>query len=234
RCGDRIRAARFTVRRFELVEGTSSKFWEIEVNGRAVRVRWGRIGSDGQTKEKTFADPHAAEASAAKQIEEKLKKGYLEAGAKGSAKKAAPAKAKSKKRKEHTTAAAVPAGPPGTFAFTAAQDADYALGWPHMHRLTDDKLTPKQAVKIAMKPFRSIDPVWDVEVPRAAAHAFLHALNTAPPRLWLNETDAAREKAAAEGGLFPESAIEGLLAQYGSTLRDTYRFPFESAVYLLE
>jgi predicted DNA-binding WGR domain protein len=65
-------------RRFELVDGTSSKFWEIEVEGAAHAVRFGRIGTAGQQKVKTFATPAAAIADAAKLIKEKIGKGYRE------------------------------------------------------------------------------------------------------------------------------------------------------------
>lgn len=61
-------------RRFEFIAGTSSKFWEVAVNGKDVQVCFGRIGTDGQTTTKTFAD----EASAEKVIHEKLGKGYIE------------------------------------------------------------------------------------------------------------------------------------------------------------
>src|SRR5262249_56906863 len=49
-----------TKRYFELVEGNSSKFWEISLDGTDVTVRFGRIGSDGQTKTKSFSDEAAA------------------------------------------------------------------------------------------------------------------------------------------------------------------------------
>jgi len=40
--------------------GRSSKFWEIEGNGTSlVTVRWGKIGTAGQSQGKTFADAHA-------------------------------------------------------------------------------------------------------------------------------------------------------------------------------
>lgn len=42
-------------RRFEFVEGTSRKFWEIEVNGSKTGIHFGRIGAAGQTSLKTFA-----------------------------------------------------------------------------------------------------------------------------------------------------------------------------------
>ena len=65
-------------RLFEYVEGTSSKFWEISVSGSSLTTRWGRIGTDGQSKTKTFADANKAQAEADKLIEEKTGKGYVE------------------------------------------------------------------------------------------------------------------------------------------------------------
>ena len=50
------------MRRFELTEGTSSKFWEVNREGAALTVRFGRIGADGQTQTKSFADDAKAEA----------------------------------------------------------------------------------------------------------------------------------------------------------------------------
>jgi len=68
-------------RRFEFVEGTSSKFWEITTNNREVTVRYGRIGSNGQTQTKSFTSDTAAADHAEKQINSKLAKGYRELAA---------------------------------------------------------------------------------------------------------------------------------------------------------
>jgi predicted DNA-binding WGR domain protein len=65
-------------RRVEFVEGPSSKFYEVEVAGNAVRVTFGRIGTAGQTQTKQFADAAEAQQHAEKQIAQKLKKGYVE------------------------------------------------------------------------------------------------------------------------------------------------------------
>jgi DNA ligase-1 len=65
-------------RRFEFVEGSSSKFWEIQVAGTEVTVRFGRIGTNGQTQTKAFGDDAAAKAHADKLIAEKTGKGYVE------------------------------------------------------------------------------------------------------------------------------------------------------------
>ncbi len=68
------------MRRFELVEGTSSKFWEVSVTDAELTVRFGRIGTQGQSKSKTFASAQAAQQEEAKLIREKAGKGYQEVG----------------------------------------------------------------------------------------------------------------------------------------------------------
>ena len=68
------------MRRFEFVEGSSKKFWEIELQGTEFTVRWGRIGTDGQTQQKSFANTAKAQAEHDKLIAEKQKKGYAEVG----------------------------------------------------------------------------------------------------------------------------------------------------------
>ncbi|MCA9615888.1 MAG: WGR domain-containing protein, partial [Myxococcales bacterium] len=82
------------MRRFELVEGSSSKFWEIAQEGSAYTVCYGRIGTSGQTQTKDLGDAAKAAAAVAKLIAEKTKKGYSEVGgASGGAANVAPAKA---------------------------------------------------------------------------------------------------------------------------------------------
>jgi DNA ligase 1 len=71
-------AAASAARRFEFVEGKSNKFWEIAVKEAEVTVRFGRIGTQGQTQVKKFADAAAAAKHAAMLIEEKTGKGYVE------------------------------------------------------------------------------------------------------------------------------------------------------------
>ncbi|HVY47406.1 MAG TPA: WGR domain-containing protein [Minicystis sp.] len=70
--------------RFELSEGTSSKFWEIELAGDSFSTTYGRIGAKGQTTTKTFPTPEKARVEHDKLVAEKLKKGYrLVSGASG-------------------------------------------------------------------------------------------------------------------------------------------------------
>ena len=69
------------MRRFEFVEGSSQKFWEIELRGDEFDVRWGRIGTSGQSQTKTFASDAKARAEHDKLVKEKTGKGYVEVGA---------------------------------------------------------------------------------------------------------------------------------------------------------
>jgi predicted DNA-binding WGR domain protein len=71
------------MRRFEFVEGTSSKFWEPEVQGNTFIVTFGRIGTAGQRKEKAFPDEEAAQREYEKKVAEKLREGYREVSADG-------------------------------------------------------------------------------------------------------------------------------------------------------
>jgi len=65
-------------RRFEVSEGSSNKFWEIEVDGSSHTVRYGKIGTDGQTNTKSFASAEAARKDHDKLIAQKTGKGYEE------------------------------------------------------------------------------------------------------------------------------------------------------------
>ena len=63
------------VHRFEFVGAGSSKFWEISHRGPEVIVRFGRIGTNGQTQTKELGSETAAAFHVAKLIKEKLAKG---------------------------------------------------------------------------------------------------------------------------------------------------------------
>jgi DNA ligase-1 len=54
----------------------ASKFWEVQVQGAEVTVRWGKIGTTGQRKTKTLVSPDAAIREAEGLLAEKLSKGY--------------------------------------------------------------------------------------------------------------------------------------------------------------
>ena len=64
------------MQRFELSEGSSSKFWEVEVMDKDLTVRFGRIGSAGQTRTKSFDSHAAAVKERDRLVKEKTGKGY--------------------------------------------------------------------------------------------------------------------------------------------------------------
>jgi predicted DNA-binding WGR domain protein len=66
-------------RRLELVEGPSAKFWEIAQDGTSVVVRFGRIGTHGQSQTKVFDTPERAAREVEKLTTEKIRKGYRDA-----------------------------------------------------------------------------------------------------------------------------------------------------------
>jgi predicted DNA-binding WGR domain protein len=66
------------MRRFEFVEGNSSKFWSPELKDTTFIVTYGRIGTAGQRKEKVFPDAQSASREYERKVAEKLREGYLE------------------------------------------------------------------------------------------------------------------------------------------------------------
>ncbi|MCA2021538.1 DUF4132 domain-containing protein, partial [Escherichia coli] len=56
----------------------SHKFWAVEQQGNELHISWGKVGTQGQSQVKNFADVAAAEKAKLKLIAEKTKKGYVE------------------------------------------------------------------------------------------------------------------------------------------------------------
>jgi predicted DNA-binding WGR domain protein len=71
-----------STRRFELVDDSSSKFWEISQNDRSYTVCFGKIGTKGQSKTKQLEGPEVVSAEVAKLVKEKKGKGYVESSVK--------------------------------------------------------------------------------------------------------------------------------------------------------
>lgn len=118
------------MRRFELVDGTSSKFWEIDVEGKSTTVRFGKIGTNGQTQTKSFPTEAKALAERDKLVREKTGKGYVEkTGTAAAAPVAAPAAAPAAPAPKKKAAAKKPpveAPPPAAAGWVPAEDG-YAL-----------------------------------------------------------------------------------------------------------
>ncbi len=86
-------------RYYEYKDAKSKKFWEVSVSGKKVNIRYGKIGTDGQTSLKELSTPAEAKAHAEKQAAGKVKKGYKEAKVKA-VKKAVKKKATKKAAKK--------------------------------------------------------------------------------------------------------------------------------------
>ena len=57
-------------------DSTSNKFWEAATEGSKLIIRFGRMGTKGQTQIKTFDSAGSALAEKEKRIKEKIAKGY--------------------------------------------------------------------------------------------------------------------------------------------------------------
>ena len=110
------------MQRFELIEGKSSKFWEVQTEGESLTVRYGRIGTHGQTQTKTFASADAALKERDKLIKEKTGKGYAEVSVANDATLTAVAP-KAPKEPQEPKAPAPPAAAPDATAQSAAPTA---------------------------------------------------------------------------------------------------------------
>ncbi|HVK64204.1 MAG TPA: WGR domain-containing protein, partial [Polyangium sp.] len=98
------------MRRFEFVDGSSKKFWQIERDGSQLSIQWGKIGTTGQSQVKDFPSDPKAQAEHDKLIAEKTKKGYVEVAAPDASTAPAPAP------KKAAAPAPAPAAPSATEA----------------------------------------------------------------------------------------------------------------------
>ena len=64
---------------FLFQQGASNKFWRIGQKGLDVTVVYGRVGTKGQVMTKSYDSETRARREVAKLVEEKLRKGYVEA-----------------------------------------------------------------------------------------------------------------------------------------------------------
>jgi predicted DNA-binding WGR domain protein len=62
--------------RYEFSEGSSNKFWEINLSGKSFTTTYGKIGTSGQTTIKQWKSEAEAKKEYEKLVAEKTKKGY--------------------------------------------------------------------------------------------------------------------------------------------------------------
>ena len=73
---DKIRTKSPKVFYLELSDDYSDKFWEVAIDGKVLILRWGKIGTTGQSKTKTFDSLDEAASNAEKLKQAKINKGY--------------------------------------------------------------------------------------------------------------------------------------------------------------
>jgi len=101
---------------YENTSGKHNKFWEVSSAGSRLTVRWGRIGTKGQMRTKSFSTAREATYAGLKMIQDKIDGGYhyvraghgaaarpVETKARAKPAKAKPAKAKPKSAKAKPT-----------------------------------------------------------------------------------------------------------------------------------
>jgi uncharacterized protein (TIGR02996 family) len=115
--------------RYEFSEGSSNKFWEINLSGKSFTTTYGKIGANGQTTIKSFGSDAEAKKEHDKLVAEKTKKGYALVGAKAA--KGTPAAgvpAKKAEAKPAAKAAPKPAAKPEPKAAPTVSSASGAKG----------------------------------------------------------------------------------------------------------
>src|SRR6266481_4755564 len=75
--------------RYEFSEGSSNKFWEVNLSGKSFTTTYGKIGTSGQTTIKTWKTEAEAKKEYDKIVAEKTKKGYELVGGNGAGRAAA-------------------------------------------------------------------------------------------------------------------------------------------------
>src|SRR5262249_6678545 len=86
-------------------DGSSRKFWAIELDGKSFSVHYGRIGTVGQAKEKIFSSEDLAKREYDKLISDKAKGGYVEVDASSTTATPTPVPTKSAVNAEPTVTA---------------------------------------------------------------------------------------------------------------------------------
>ncbi|WP_416409121.1 WGR and DUF4132 domain-containing protein [Agrobacterium rosae] len=185
--------------RYELVEGTSSKFWEVFVSGVSLKIRYGRIGTHGQSKDKDFPTAEDAEKEKKKLVKEKTGKGYSRVADGEMPAPSVPAAASPEASKDEKPATPSPAAAaseatpqPPVAGSAAAKPVVDAEREEILNRLTGSALPTRS------RRFRAADPVkaWA----KLRSHVALIKDNAEEERLeawtWLN----AKIQEAGEAG----------------------------------
>jgi len=211
--------------RYEFVEGSSSKFWEIELAGKGFTCKYGKIGATGQTTIKAFPTPAAAKTAYEKLIAEKTKKGYELAGKATKAKptkastKAEPATSGTRDARNADLEAAIIANPNDRDAWAIFADWLQEQGDPRgelasLHLNNQDKAAKKLLAKHA-----------DYFLGPLAEHQQVHdeGLNNASSSLRTSEQEKAWQKTQQQAFLWRHGFIHRCRLSHDSYSDETWQ-----------
>ena len=215
-------------RQFIFSDGSTNKFWTIQLQGTTQTITFGRSGTDGQSRSKEFPDDEKAQKSFDKLIQQKLSKGYVEApvaGATPAAKNVkngeiAPESKKTEIRKQSTTKkATTPAAvkPSQQVDLTITQTIDLKPEDWFVARFREPAMLERKPagepdLDAAISQFQKIKTTrhgWELQyealnlpaiLPREEAHFWFTAMTGRPERL-VNSAAVARyvKKIAGQG-----------------------------------
>lgn len=116
-----------------------------------------------------------------------------------------------------------------TFSFDDAQDAAYALGWPHVRRIEHGASPARieEGVTAAREILREVDPPWFASRSEAMCLAYVRGVSVTPQA---DPPEAATQM--ARGGPLDDAELELLLDRW--LVRGLYWFQIEELVLSLE
>ncbi|MFD5828355.1 WGR domain-containing protein, partial [Lentzea sp. NPDC060358] len=201
------------MRRWELVSGSSAKFWEIGRTGTEVTVRFGRLDTNGQTQTKDLASTEAAEAHVAKLVADKEKKGYRAVtGASAPSADSTATSSTATTPSATTSAATNSAGTNSAGTNSAATSSTATAGVPApatTPSAADSPVEPATATEPAAATPVTTEPATAPRQPASGAKPLPADEDTwTIPRSWLR--DAVRQRGVDPA---PEFAVDAELAE---------------------
>lgn len=137
-------------------DGSSHKFWKIELDGSSHTVSFGKIGTAGQTQTKDFKSDDEARKAFDKLVAEKTKKGYVDAagGAVATAATKPPSARPAKATQSNKAAAeeAIAAAAETESAHAGAQDSRAPAGDVDLHVHREIRLDPEDWFQAGFRP----------------------------------------------------------------------------------
>jgi predicted DNA-binding WGR domain protein len=168
------------MRRFENTEDGNAKFWSPRVEDNVFIVVFGKIGTDGQRRDKSYDSAAEAQEAMAAKIKEKQREGYADVGAVSAPDVAAPAAKTVKKVAEPVVAKTVSA--PLARAAVVAIDALVAetqkgsRGW-RLHRCARE--ASRAVARLDGAPDASLTTAIAVLSKDVVLHRALHVMQAA-------------------------------------------------------